>query len=925
MKRNFFLLLFLFLIGAQFRVNAQELTVSNIQFSRQDDTQSTGNEITHTIILTKEGTKLNVQILNYESYSETISFLVKASLNGGSNGAPYSLSVDFAPGYYKVMQYQKSPYNVSFTINGLETNSFLFSCWWHEGVVTLTDGESLELVDILEDVSINGIIYTLHKLYHTADLKNGENCDDHLYIPSEVDYEGQKYAVTSVGYGAFANNKTLSYVEIPSSVTSIGSTAFYECTNLIYAVIQGAKSIGYSAFHGCTNLANIFLPNSLTSIQDRAFKDCTSLISVIIPEGVTNISNHAFAYCTNLRSATLPGNVTSIGVFAFTHCDKLEDIYCRAESVPTADVEAFSETPIASATLHVPAVSVDMYKAVEPWKDFGNIVATASDVQSSGCLNHTRAGSNTSIQSISLLKEGNILTVNLHNYWSQCATDDFEVIPSVSDGNNSDPYTISVKVESIGENDADCICPYNISFTIHDVEANSFYFKCWWFKGQVNLTEGETWVMSNEYYPEGTKWTEIRLDTLQYDSWYSKVGDEWVPNYETVEYSVKGTYTPKYWESPFKCVYTNSQEWTDSLTLLIYEGEDHGIDMGVLATVPVIYDDDTTPFPGEAYYFDWRVGITLRFVDIIRNNATAIYPPGTFDFGKIEEIKEGEFGGVRPLKYTDINGVRIIQGIGVTTWNDGECLFGPVEPYHALSFFKEGFPYEERHYRSMLVHFERNGEVLYDVWPAKETVSYTKDQMATIILPTAPDASKGKYYALNRCEEGKIIFTEEREPKARVPYIIVPKEDFSIDLNKLDLESLLSDTVSVKGAMFIGSYSSAERDCQDGFYIDILDATPDCQIIDTDHRKAAIGALRAYLVAPWDDPYTQGPTKGVPRKREIVLQDNGTSLTPNPNTVREGRIYDLSGRKINSQFSTFNSQFRKKGLYIKAGKKFLVK
>ncbi len=426
-------------------------------------------------------------------------------------------------------------------------------------MVTLTDGESLELVDILEDVSIRGIIYTLHKLSYTADLKNGENCNEDLYIPSEVDYEGQKYAVTNIAESAFANNKTLLCVEIPSSVTSIGSTAFYGCTNLIYAVIQGAKSIGYSAFHGCTNLANIFLPNSLTSIQDRAFKDCTSLTSVIIPEGVTNISNHAFAYCTSLRSATLPGNVTSIGVYAFTHCDKLEDIYCRAESVPTTDVEAFSETPIASATLHVPAVSVDMYKAVEPWKDFGNIVATASDVQSSGCLNHTRAGSNTSIQSISLLKEGNILTVNLHNYWSQCATDDFEVIPSVSDGNNSDPYTISVKVESIGENDADCICPYNISFTIHDVEANSFYFKCWWFKGQVNLTEGETWVRSNEYYPEGTKWTEIRLDTLQYDSWYSKVGDEWVPNYETVEYSVKGTYTPKYWESPFKCVYTNSR------------------------------------------------------------------------------------------------------------------------------------------------------------------------------------------------------------------------------------------------------------------------------------------------------------------------------------------------------------------------------
>ena len=41
--------------------------------------------------------------------------------------------------------------------------------------------------------------------------------------------------------------------------------------------------------------------------------------------------------------------------------------------------------------------------------------------------------------------------------------------------------------------------------------------------------------VSADYFPQGTKWTEIRLDTLKYDSWYSKVGDEWVPNYETIE------------------------------------------------------------------------------------------------------------------------------------------------------------------------------------------------------------------------------------------------------------------------------------------------------------------------------------------------------------------------------------------------------
>ena len=166
----------------------------------------------------------------------------------------------------------------------------------------------------------------------------------------------------------------------------------------------------------------------------------------------------------------------------------------------------------------------------------------------------------------------------------------------------------------------------------------------------------------------------------------------------------------------------------------------------------------------------------------------------------------------------------------------------------------------------------------------EETVSYSKDQMATIILPTEPDASKGKYYRLDRCEKGKIIFEEELSPKARTPYIIVPKEDFSIDLSTLDLDGLLRDTVSVKGASFIGSYGHEELSCQDGFYIDIIDATPDCQADDSNQRKAIVGALRACLIVSWDDPYNPGGSKGITEKRELVLKDNPMALKASPPT-----------------------------------------
>ena len=237
---------------------------------------------------------------------------------------------------------------------------------------------------------------------------------------------------------------------------------------------------------------------------------------------------------------------------------------------------------------------------------------------------------------------------------------------------------------------------------------------------------------TQEYFPDGTKWTEIRLDTLKYDSWYSKVGDEWVPNFETIDYYVKGEYAQKddkETTNTFKKVYSNGPEWTDSLALLIKQ-ENNDISVSVLTREN---EESLRPlWPSTAYQFDWSVGKGLYFEDIFFLNTTTEYPY-YFYFGSIDEIKEGNFGGSRALKYVDLDGKapdgignidtkggRIIQGIGITEWNDGECLFGPSNPYFAITKAKD------RHYRSMLVHFERNDEVLYNVWPEKGLIDGIK-------------------------------------------------------------------------------------------------------------------------------------------------------------------------------------------------------
>ena len=144
------------------------------------------------------------------------------------------------------------------------------------------------------------------------------------------------------------------------------------------------KNTGFSYY------GNIIIPESVkydgviysvTSIGIGAFQLCPSLESVTIPESVTYIGGGAFYDSKSLESVIIGKSVTSIGEEAFYGCESLTDVYCYAEDVPEILPNPYSSAPtvnlgnVENATLHVPAASIDAYKAAEAWKDFGNIVA----------------------------------------------------------------------------------------------------------------------------------------------------------------------------------------------------------------------------------------------------------------------------------------------------------------------------------------------------------------------------------------------------------------------------------------------------------------------------------------------------------------------------------------------------------------------
>lgn len=123
-------------------------------------------------------------------------------------------------------------------------------------------------------------------------------------------------------------SRTITSVEIPAGVTTIGNGAFTSCSSLASVVIpEGVTSIGWSAFYQCSSLASVVIPEGVTTIGTSTFSNCSALASVVIPEGVTAIENGAFYNCSSLASVVIPSTVTDISRNAFGSV--AGTLYCR--------------------------------------------------------------------------------------------------------------------------------------------------------------------------------------------------------------------------------------------------------------------------------------------------------------------------------------------------------------------------------------------------------------------------------------------------------------------------------------------------------------------------------------------------------------------------------------------------------------------
>ena len=165
-------------------------------------------------------------------------------------------------------------------------------------------------------------------------------------------------SVVSIGYNAFKNCVALTSVEFPKTLSKLGLSAFENCSSLTSVVFDSAApitDIEHYTFKNCSELASVVLPDSVTGIGNFAFYSCSKLAEINIPSKVTSIGDSAFSDCLLLKSVTIPATAKYIGNNAFYNCRSLNRFKLEGNFIP-------ENRKVLTNTISLTSVSVNAEK-----------------------------------------------------------------------------------------------------------------------------------------------------------------------------------------------------------------------------------------------------------------------------------------------------------------------------------------------------------------------------------------------------------------------------------------------------------------------------------------------------------------------------------------------------------------------------------
>ena len=185
----------------------------------------------------------------------------------------------------------------------------------------------------------------------TRDLSNIDNLDGYKNNSNLTSiYIGSK--VVSINFQAFSGADSLTSVTIPSTVTTLGQSAFYGSGLTSITIPDSVTSIGSSSLESCADLLTVVIGNNVASIPGFAIGNNPLLSSVTLGSSVASIGASAFQSDVALTSISIPSGVTSIGSNAFNGCTALASISIDSPAAPTLGSNAFLS--VSATTVQVP-------------------------------------------------------------------------------------------------------------------------------------------------------------------------------------------------------------------------------------------------------------------------------------------------------------------------------------------------------------------------------------------------------------------------------------------------------------------------------------------------------------------------------------------------------------------------------------------
>lgn len=251
------------------------------------------------------------------------------------------------------------------------------------------------------DCKIDGIYYNLHgdgvEVTYGRKYMNSYKMK-YVEIPSQINYKGKAYTVTSIGNAAFCECSQIVSVKLPESIERIGRFAFYYCESLKEITIPNKIiDIGECAFCGCENIKSFIIPDSLKIIKRDAFRYCYNLTVISLPKDLYKIEEHAFfstginevvlpqglkvieegAFCgCDITSITLPASLDSIIGYPFDNPKYVKSFIKNPDVVYKSNHHVYLEPILTypNSTLYVPKGTREKYLVLEPWKTYREII-----------------------------------------------------------------------------------------------------------------------------------------------------------------------------------------------------------------------------------------------------------------------------------------------------------------------------------------------------------------------------------------------------------------------------------------------------------------------------------------------------------------------------------------------------------------------